>query len=131
MVFRIRASMRMIVSFCLAIFQLYFAVLYIFPSFTSSPAPTVKVIQFIQSLGPFFTVGFGISGGLLLATLLWRRFIHVGHMCCLAVFMSYGVALWFGAFGQHPHGTLIGPSLCFVPIIGHAALALSYGGDRE
>lgn len=133
MVERIRMSMRRIVSSFLAVFQLYFAVLYLFPSLTypSTPSPTVRIVLFIQSLGPYFTMGFGISGGVLAVALLLRRFIYVGHLFCLMVFVSYTMALWLGAFTQQPHGSIIAPSLCLVPVVGHAALALSYGGERR
>lgn len=131
---RMRASARQIASTFLALFQIYFAVLYLFPVLVTppTPAPTIKVVLFIQSLGPYYTLGFAVSGGVLLLTLLWRRSLaFIGHLACFSVFFAYTVALFLGAFSASPHGTLIAPSLCLVPVVGHALLALSYGGERR
>lgn len=128
-----RKSARTIVSGALCFFQLYMAFLYQFPSLvsrTGNPSPTVKVVQFVQSLGPYYTLGFAISGGTLLVALLIKRWIYVGHLACFSVFFAYAMALLLGALGDKPHGPILAPSLCLVPLLCHAVLALVYGGER-
>jgi hypothetical protein len=136
MIDRARNAVRRVVSLFLCLFQLYMAFLYVFPSLVArvgNPSPTVRIVQFIQSLGPYYTVGFAFSGGILLITLLvpkLRKWIFFGHLVCFGVFFSYGFALFLGALSDHPHGPIVTPSLAMIPIVGHAVLALVYGGER-
>lgn len=128
-----RESIRTIVSGFLCLFQLYMGLIYLFPPLVSrvnNPSPTVKIVQFIQSLGPYYTLGFAISGGVLLVALLTKRFIAAGHLLCFGVFFAYAMALLLGALSDTPHGPIIAPSLCVVPLVAHAVLALVYGGER-
>lgn len=134
MMAKARDSMRSIVSGFLCAFQLYMALIYYFPSLVTraiNPSPTVSTVQFIQSLGPYYTLGFAISGGILLITLLTRRLIYVGHLLCFSVFFAYMIALLLGALSDHPYGPIVAPSLCLVPVVGHALLVLVYGGEKQ
>jgi hypothetical protein len=140
MLTRLKMSIRPAASWVLCSLQAIFAVLHFFPSLayrvptpaSPTPAPTMSIVAYIDSLGPFWVYGFGVSAAVLALSLRWKKSSRTyTHIFCGGVFASYMIALFFGALFDHPHGPLTLPILACLPVAGHAFLAISYGGDRE
>lgn len=127
-----REKLRSAVSWFLCVFQCYLAVLYLFPQWvgqTRPGNPTWRIVLFIQNLGPYYSIAFGVSGAVLLITLIARRRIYIGHTLCFGVLLAYAMSLLIGTLGVTPHGPVLAPSLCLVPIMTHAVLAFVYSGE--
>lgn len=124
---------RAIASWMLCIFQIIFALLHLYSplAYRMGQQSTTYVVSYITTLGPYWVVLFGITGILLLVSLMkqskWR---WKAHLSCGSIFCGYTAALFTGAIFDHPFGPFTYPAMSLVITIGHALLMLSYGGDR-
>lgn len=119
-------SGRMVLSWVFASLQLIFAVIHGF-SFLVYPLhpSTVRIVAYIQSLGPIWVYTFGGTSALLIASLLSRRLLPFSHSTCAGVWAGYAAALWVGALADKPAGVVSFPILATVITIGHVVLGLA------
>lgn len=117
------------VSLALVFLQLALAVLHMFPALVFSDSPTVRVLVFINHLGPWWVLGFGASGAALLVALRVRRFRHLGHLGCAFVWVVYATALWIGAYAVSPPGPIRLAIVCTGLAVVHLVTATQYADD--
>lgn len=119
-------SGRMVLSWVFASLQVIFAVIHGF-SFLVYPAhpSTVRVVAYIQTLGPIWVYAFGGTSVLLITALLLRRLLPFTHSACAGVWAGYASALWVGALFDRPEGVVSFPIVATIIMIGHVVLGLA------
>lgn len=117
------------VSGALVLLQLVLALLHLFPALVFSDSPTVRVLVFINGLGPFWTLGFGITGVGLVVALWARRFRHWAHLGCTFVWVVYATALWIGAYAVSPPGPIRLAIVCTGLAAVHLVTATQYADE--
>lgn len=111
--------------------QAVVSVLHSFPAFVYRPNPrTAAIVEFVNSLGPWWLVLFGSSSISLLATLLWRRKRHWGHLACMFVWVLFATALWLGALASRPTGPILFPCVATALVLVHVVVATAYADER-
>ena len=98
------------VSLALATLSLAMCIVYSGPEFLirrPSPAGQTSIVQYIESLGPYWPAVFGISGISLLVTALTTRGVIYGHAFCAASWTGYGVALLVGPLLTVPPAPIV------------------------
>ena len=117
------------VSAALVLLQLVLAVLHLFPALVFSDSPTVRVLVFINSLGPWWTLGFGASGTGLVVALRVGKWRHYGHLGCAFVWVVYATALWIGAYAVTPPGPIRLAIVCTGLAAVHLVAATQYADE--
>jgi len=117
-------------SWVLLAVQVVVAVLHGFPSLVYRPNPrTARVVEFINSLGPWWIVAFGLSATVLLVSLWRRRYRHLGHLACMFAWVVFAVALWFGALASRPIGPILFACVATGLVLMHLVIATAYADD--
>lgn len=130
---RQRRSPRPFASWTLCSLQWVFALLHLVPpwAYSSAGRTSVGVVAYINSLGPIWTIDFGLTSMILTVALLLRpKLLWVAHLLCGASFAAYSSALFFSAAFNHPAGPFTYPTLALFIFFAHGVLGYSYGGDR-
>lgn len=121
---------RVALSWVLLGIQAVVAVLHRFPNLVYRPNPrTARIVEFINSLGPWWTVVFGLSSVALLAALGWHRYRHIGHLACMFAWVVFAVALWFGAIASTPTGPILFACVATGLVLVHLVIATAYADD--
>lgn len=125
-------SGRMALSWILVVLQVIFAVIHGF-NFLVYPAhpSTVRIVAYIQSLGPIWVDAYGSTAVLLITALLLRRMVAFSHSCCAAVWAGYSAALWLGALSDRPTGVISLPIVTTLIMIIHIVLGLASVDTRR
>lgn len=110
--------------------QAAIALLHLHPPLVYPARPvSTTVVVFINGLGPWWLVAFGLSAVALIITLKLNRHRQYGHLACGAVWIAYSVALWVGAVATR--GTLTLAVLATGWAALHLALATAYADRRD
>lgn len=118
---------RVALSWVLLVTQGVVAVLHLFPNLVYRPNPrTARIVEYVNSLGPWWVCAFGLSTGLLLVSLYAGRWRHLGHLVCMFVWVAYAVALWFGALVSNPTGPILFACVATGLVGVHVVVATSY-----
>ena len=119
-------SGRLVLSWVFASLQVIFAIIHGF-SFLVYPAhpSTVRIVAYIQSLGPIWVDAYGATSLLLIVSLLLRRLLPFSHSCCAGVWAGYSAALWWGALADRPMGVISFPVVATIIMIGHIVMGLA------
>lgn len=125
-------SGRLALSWILAGLEVIFAVIHAF-NFLVYPAnpTTVKIVAYIQSLGPIWVDSYGFTAVLLIVALCTRRLLAFSHACCAAVWSGYAAALWLGALSDRPTGVISFPIVTTLIMIIHIVLGLASVDTRR
>jgi hypothetical protein len=99
---------RIVATSVLAFYCAIFAYLYALPlPLRAGPEAVslgrVSVVLYIDSLGPVWQAGFGLSTLALAAGLIWHRVLAWAHTGSGAVTTTYASSLWIGFFASSPH----------------------------
>lgn len=114
-------------SWVLAVLQLVLAALHLFPALVFSGSPQVRVVLFINHLGPVWTTLFGLTGVALVLALRWHRYRHWTHLGCATVWSFYAAALWIGSVAVTP----VAPVRLAVIVTGLAILHLTAASQYD
>jgi polyferredoxin len=91
----------------------------------------VSVVSFIDTRGPFWMVGFGITALGVAAGLLTHRAMAIVHSVGLFVSASFAAAIWYGAVTSQPPGPYVSAIMATGYCAFHWVMADSYrGGSR-
>jgi hypothetical protein len=130
-----RRHYRLQSSVVLLVLQVAATALHVIPSLVYPPVSvrtTTRVVVAIQHLGPVWVLLFGCSS-LALGAALWfgrpGRGEAYGHLFCAGVWVFYATGLWWGAFAEQPHGTVLFPVLATCVVGFHTIVAASYNED--
>lgn len=118
-----------VTSAVLLVLNVVLAVAYLVPAWSHPPIQVVgrvSIVNYIDSGGPWWIVGFGVTGVGGLAALTLRRWRLLAHSAAGVVAGMYAAALWFGALTSHPHTSLIPPILASTYCVLHMILADVY-----
>lgn len=123
---------RRIATVGLAIGHFMVAMAYSVPSLSIPPAGTlppgaVSIVNYIDSNGPWWIVGYGLSGVLLAAALLTNRGLQWAHALAAAVCGAYSTAALIGAFSSEPIRPIILGVAFGMAVVAHWGLSESYG----
>lgn len=67
----------------------------------------VSIVRYIESLGPFWAIGFAASGvAIAVALWLWPSWLWKAHVLGATVMSTYGAAAWMGAWLSRPLGPI-------------------------
>jgi hypothetical protein len=121
---------RVAMSWVLLAVQVAVSTLHVFPPLVYRPNPrTARVVEFVNSLGPWWAVSFGLSSVALLVVLMWRHYRHWGHLACVFVWIWFTVALWFGAIASDPMGPILFACVATGLVGVHVVVATAYADD--
>lgn len=98
------------------------------PTNSTSPGQ-ISIVSYIDSLGPIWLIGFGVTSLLLITALLLRPlWLRWAHVAALAVSTSFCFALWAGFALSSPRPTIIAATLSIAVVGGHFAMSDLYSG---
>jgi hypothetical protein len=121
---------RVTLSWVLLGIQAVVSVLHGFPRLVYRPNPqTARIVEFINSLGPYWVVAFGLSTVALVVSLVWHRYRHIGHLACMFTWVVFAVALWFGALASNPIGPILFACVATGLVLVHLVIATAYADD--
>ncbi|KXF56132.1 hypothetical protein AXA44_02540 [Rhodococcus sp. SC4] len=106
--------------------QISVGLLYLGPSqFVRRPLPPdqINLVQYIESAGPYWVIGFVLSGVVLLAASVRRRGFVIGHAVAVFIWAFYGSAVLIGAVMSEPPTPILTGSISVWLALMHAALA--------
>jgi hypothetical protein len=125
---------RIVASWALCVIQFVFCVLHTHGpwAYRVDGRTSTGVVAYINSLGPVWTVAFGVSAALLGALLVFKRGALYGHVFCGAVFAAFTGALFTSAILNSPAGPFTYPALALFMVFANGVLVFSYsdGGGR-
>lgn len=123
---------RGIFSYCAVLVHLFLALSYQVPSLSISPTSTVlppggvSIINYIDANGPYWVVGFTITGLSLLTALWTRRGLHIAHGVAAVVVCCYTMASFLGAFLSEPNRPIVVGLFGLLALSAHAGLSAAY-----
>lgn len=118
-------------SWVLLAVQAVVSILHLFPNLVYRPNPrTARVVEFVNSLGPWWAVGFGLSSVVLFGTLVCQRFRHVGHGGGVFTWVWFSAALWFGAVASTPTGPILFACVATGLVAVHWIMASAWAEQR-
>ncbi|MBC7630321.1 hypothetical protein [Aeromicrobium sp.] len=80
-----------------------------------APLPgQIGIVQQIEQIGPFWSVGFCSIGVLLLICTFLGRGLVIAHLLGQAIAAGYAIALWFSALAMQPPSPVIAAVLATV-----------------
>lgn len=121
---------RLIASSSLAVMHGALAIAYTFPWLARSSAPPrpgqVSIVLYIDSLGPVWQLAFGLTAAVLLAGLVWPRWLALAHTLGGAALAVFSAGLWLGYALSEPRPsmlTALGYSAC---VVWHLTIGVTY-----
>lgn len=99
---------------------------YVDPRFVARPLGPgqVSVVRHIETLGPVWVIGFGLTAAGIVIALAWRpRHLWLAHVAGVGMTLGYAVALWTGAWFSRPTAPIMSAVLATVVAATHLVAA--------
>jgi hypothetical protein len=123
---------RRIASVGLALGHFAMAMAYSVPSLSIArpgtlPPGAVSVVNYIDSNGPWWIIGYGLSGLAIAVALCTARGLQWSHASGAVVCGAYSTAAFIGAFSSEPIRPIIVGTAFAMAMASHLGLSESYG----
>lgn len=108
-----------------------FSVSYRFPEqlvqrFTRPSGVRVSIVQYLETLGPVWIVGFSLAAIAMTYAVISRRALVTAHVLGGMIWAGYSTALLFGVFASNPIGSILLPGCAVVITVFHLSLSDAY-----